>query len=269
MSSSDLHKLLTDSGLRAQASKSEILELIKSYPYSLNLHYLLLEKLNLESGEEFTSTIKKVSGLAIDRRFLKRKVEELMGQEEKVEIVEGPIRRRISKKKVKSKKAPLVTQVVRVIEKNENLDIDIKEQRPDITVIQEEELLQNMAKKDKNKDKEVQKSSEESKKDSFEAWLASLQASIKSKEAELEEKKKPKKKKKKKKKSKKKKKKKELKVAKVSLAEDEGVVSETLADLLAKQGYIEKARHMYHKLSLLFPEKSTYFAGKIENLKNN
>jgi hypothetical protein len=45
------------------------------------------------------------------------------------------------------------------------------------------------------------------------------------------------------------------------------VITETMAEVLAKQGMREKATEMYRKLSLLEPEKSAYFAGKIEQLK--
>ena len=45
------------------------------------------------------------------------------------------------------------------------------------------------------------------------------------------------------------------------------VITETMAEVLAKQGMREKAMEMYRKLSLLEPEKSAYFAQKIEQLK--
>ncbi|MEP7195566.1 MAG: hypothetical protein ABI851_03550 [Saprospiraceae bacterium] len=45
-------------------------------------------------------------------------------------------------------------------------------------------------------------------------------------------------------------------------------ISETLANLLASQGYKEEARTMYEKLSLKFPEKKDIFAPLIEKLKN-
>lgn len=44
------------------------------------------------------------------------------------------------------------------------------------------------------------------------------------------------------------------------------VVTETMAEVLAKQGMREKARAVYEKLSLLNPDKRAYFADKIEQL---
>jgi hypothetical protein len=43
-------------------------------------------------------------------------------------------------------------------------------------------------------------------------------------------------------------------------------VTETMAEVLAKQGMPERARIVYEKLSLLNPDKSAYFAAKIEQL---
>ncbi len=48
---------------------------------------------------------------------------------------------------------------------------------------------------------------------------------------------------------------------------NEAILSETLADLLAKQGQNKKAIKMYQALSLKFPEKNRLFANKIAKLK--
>jgi hypothetical protein len=45
------------------------------------------------------------------------------------------------------------------------------------------------------------------------------------------------------------------------------IVTESMADVLVKQGQAEKAIQLYIKLSFLNPEKSSYFAAKIEQLK--
>ena len=53
---------------------------------------------------------------------------------------------------------------------------------------------------------------------------------------------------------------------------NEEFVTETLASIYAQQGYYKKAVQIFEKLSLKYPEKSTYFAsqiGKIKLLMNN
>ena len=49
---------------------------------------------------------------------------------------------------------------------------------------------------------------------------------------------------------------------------DENLVSETLANIYAKQGNIKRAKLIYKKLSLKFPEKKSYFATLVKELKN-
>lgn len=77
----------------------------------------------------------------------------------------------------------------------------------------------------------------------------------------------PKAKKKKKGKDKKKKKKRIKQLAQKSLTLSDDIISETLAELLVDQGSNKKAIKMYKKLSLIFPEKSAFFAAQIKKLK--
>lgn len=73
------------------------------------------------------------------------------------------------------------------------------------------------------------------------------------------------------KKKKKRKSKREITIEKASKSvkiKDEAI-SEAWADLLAQQGHLKKARKMYAKLSLKYPEKSTYFAAKLDKFKKN
>jgi hypothetical protein len=57
-------------------------------------------------------------------------------------------------------------------------------------------------------------------------------------------------------------------MARRSVEDRDDVVSETLAKIYAAQGDHQRAIRIYIKLSLLYPEKNSYFAALIENLEN-
>ena len=52
--------------------------------------------------------------------------------------------------------------------------------------------------------------------------------------------------------------------ARESIVDQESIISETLATIYYDQGHLQKAVKIYQKLSLKYPEKSTYFAALIK-----
>ncbi len=62
--------------------------------------------------------------------------------------------------------------------------------------------------------------------------------------------------------------KKAVDIADKSVEENEGLFTETLARIYVKQGYYSKSLFIYKKLSLKFPEKSSYFAAQIKKIED-
>ncbi len=56
-------------------------------------------------------------------------------------------------------------------------------------------------------------------------------------------------------------------ISRPSVEENEGMLTDTLAQIYIRQGYYSRAIFAYEKLSLKFPEKSSYFASQIEKIK--
>ncbi|MFT7085520.1 MAG: hypothetical protein ACJAV5_001239 [Vicingaceae bacterium] len=58
-----------------------------------------------------------------------------------------------------------------------------------------------------------------------------------------------------------------VKMARLSVQEDGDLMTETLANIYADQGHLEKSIKAFEKLQLKYPEKSSYFAARIKEIK--
>jgi hypothetical protein len=166
--------------------------------------------------------------------------------------------------------------VFQIDEQSMNEILDLKNEAEDIVDLQEdnEEKSNNLAVEKENfdhnmikPDKKKRKKKKEKKKaknasaliamdmPAYVQWLLSLEPLLEAEHV-------------KKKSGKKKKKNKEHKLAKSSVTKKKLVISEPLAELLLAQGHVNESIEMYKQLSLVFPEKNTYFAAKISEINN-
>ena len=165
----------------------------------------------------------------------------------------------------------------KVISFEELINLDTSK-RPKKSVLEPNLAESKTSSKKNTAKKKTRKNRPPMPKSSFSSWVKQFQdeeelKTNKKKKHRKSKKKKPKSEllviKNQKKKKQVKKKKKGVSFAENSLKENKEIVSETLANILASQGSHEKAIEMFEKLSLIIPEKSSYFADRIKKLKNN
>ncbi len=240
-------------------------KLLKKYPYSLNLQYKAVETAILLDETVDKLEYKRLSTYAIDKPFLKMKFKNIHRQSG------DPIQDIETSPNIEKTEEPAENTIVDPIKK------PISIEKPDTEA---NLIIDNPVKQDVNeqnimmapKKDEQERADQAPESLQFIEWLEGLNKSKRiSEEKEKEDlayddtqlkKKKGKKKKKKKKKAQDK----YAKYIEFGTKQDE-IISETLAELMAKQGYTDKAIEMYNRLSLLFPDKNTYFARKIEDLR--
>jgi len=254
----------------------------EQYPYSQMVHFLMAKKHQIEGFIDDMSVYHKASFYAVDRVFLKERMEEAVGSLGSVESLQSAVGSSADNQ-ISNDSEEIDSSVVGSLDSIDSLQSSVmspdfaeevsedavkenpkvgsgqrKADRPKLEVTsldytdQDSEKSQQDNSVDKSEDQKGKLKEEEL--SPFAKWVNGFE----SKNIDL--------KKKKKKKSKKSKLEKKIKE---SIIKKDEIVSEPLANILAQQGHTEKAKAMYEKLSLIFPEKSSFFALQIEKLINS
>ncbi len=240
----------------------------EKYPYSQMVHFLMAKKHQLEGLVDDMNVFHTASFYSVDREHLYNRMSH--SECESAEEAEWISREamNIGPEELRSSDELLAADTDIVLESNESYteaietESEIEQPSEEIEAHQKEEAETKPSESMNSNDKEEVELSP------FANWLESL-APVSTENPLANQKTKVKKSKQKK--SKKKKGKKtvlEAKIKKSVIKEDE-IVSEPLAKILADQGHTDKAIKMYKKLSLIFPEKSSFFASQIEKINNS
>jgi hypothetical protein len=283
MNADNFASFLVDPSRLYQLNYYELKSLVLQYPYCANLHQLLLEKSIMEDHPDAAKNLVRASVTSIDRPALRRQVFRLRAQfqpldtlnlESREEVLE--LRELSSLPASASAPPPADAQPSRPAPVAP--EPEPPEAGPEESPARENELPSSEAapptarREEAPAEKPEREGSEKPKpnpKSSFTSWVKQFQpAHIKVQLGEImESEKRP---------SPRSARKKYLdsqsvrrveEIAQQSITPSEETVSETLASLLEKQGLYEEAAAMYEKLKLKFPEKSSFFAAKIDAIK--
>ena len=241
--------------------RERIGKLLKKYPFSLNLRYKYTELEALQKNYIAPEKFSQLATYAIDRQFLKNKFKKLNRKNES--LWKTKAEQSIEKTQNLPKESLQNDQKFKIDLDSASEDNNLPGENP----VKQHVNAQNKMMAPKKRDNELENQAPHV--IQFNDWLEGLKKSKKSDDlayGQLKGKEVKKKKKKKKRKDKKKKLSKKASRKSPSEQEEKDIISETLAELMAKQGYTDKAIEMYNRLSLLFPDKNSYFARKIKDL---
>jgi hypothetical protein len=277
MNADNFSSFLADPSRLYQLNYYELKSLVLQYPYCANLHQLLLEKSIIEDHPDRPKNLMRASVTGIDRPALRRRVVQLRakfqpldtlnldGQDEILELRElSPLP---ASNTADAPPKPNASDAARPSGSSETplpsaLEADeaISSQKP----VQpgDAELHPEAKTESRNKPQPNPKSS-------FTSWVKQFQpAHIKVQLGEIMESEKRSSPQSARRKYLNRKDVEQVEeIAQRSVTPSEETVSETLAALLEKQGQHEEAVAMYEKLKLKFPEKSSFFAAKIDAIK--
>jgi hypothetical protein len=289
----ELIKYINNPALLTKESIPLLQKLVNDFPYFQSGHILLSMAAKKWDSSVYQQSIRKTAIVVTNRSHLYNLIHksEIINEEvivETSEIATQPITITENKKE----KIPVISEVEKPAEKIEKPITHVDENAVEIEV--EKALIASIVEKEITGASEFLNQEKKEQPANFADWLQFLKKNNGESYNEIEEKvNRQKSEKQKEQLSKTKQKQKELidKIidtnpglirqkeeqkffksdfkAKESLLENEHLVTETLAQIYAMQGNINKAIRAYEILSLKFPHKSVYFKGLIQKLKNN
>ncbi len=247
---------------------ADITMTVNDFPYCSTLRILKTIKLFLDKNVLFESELKTTAIYAGSRKILKRHIDRM--SEEKMRIVLPDEEKRESRKKeeetqpekgkqpetkqsAKEKKAePEKEKTVETSKKTENevqkTETDKKLSLEELKKIVENrirEIEKEKAEKIKNPDEKIKKI--KSTNEIIDNFIKNNPSISRPKVSFFDP----------------------MESAKESVVDKENIVSETLAKIYMDQGHYQKAINIFKKLSLKYPEKSSYFAALIEKAKKS